>query len=141
MDAISSNQIENESVLVVRYQGPKGGPGMPELVSISATLMVRKDLNKVSLITDGRFSGFTSGPCIGHICPEAYEGGPIAIIEDGDIIQIDIPNRQLNVKLTEEEIQERFKDWKPFERNIKSKTLLKYRALVTDASKGAILKF
>jgi dihydroxy-acid dehydratase len=141
LNAISSNQIENESVLVVRYQGPKGGPGMPELVSISATLMLKKNLNKVALITDGRFSGFTSGPCIGHVCPEAYEGGPIAIVQDGDIIQIDIPNKKLNVKLTEEEIQERFKDWKPFERNVKSRTLLKYKALVTDAAKGAILKF
>lgn len=141
LNAIASNQIENESVLVVRYQGPKGGPGMPELVSISATLMLRKDLAKVALVTDGRFSGFTSGPCIGHVCPEAYEGGPIAIIQDGDVIQIDIPSRQINVKLTEEEIQERFKNWKPFEREIKSRTLLKYKALVTDAAKGAVLKF
>lgn len=141
LDAIASNQIENKSVLVVRYQGPKGGPGMPELVSISATLMLRKDLNKVALVTDGRFSGFTSGPCIGHVCPEAYEGGPIAIIKDGDIIQIDIPNRIMNVDLTEEEIRERFNDWKPFERDTKSRTLLKYKALVTNAAQGAVLKY
>lgn len=86
-------------------------------------------------------SGATQGPCIGHVCPEAYVGRPIAINQNGDMININIPNRTLNFDVSEEEINERFKNWKPHERDIKSRTLLKYRALVTSASKGAILKF
>jgi len=98
-------------------------------------------MTEVALITDGRFSGGTSGPCIGHVSPEAYVGGPIAIIEDGDMINIDIPNRTLNVNLSEEEIQNRLSDWTPVEREITSRALLKYRALVGSAAKGAILKY
>ncbi|MHA1491086.1 MAG: dihydroxy-acid dehydratase [Promethearchaeota archaeon] len=141
INALSAHEIENGSIVVVRYEGPKGGPGMPELVALTANIMLRRDMNKVALITDGRFSGATAGPCIGHVCPEAYVGGPIAVIQDGDLIQIDVPNRTVNVKLSDEEIQERLNEWKPFEKDIKSKTLLKYRALVTSAAKGAILKF
>ena len=141
IEAISQNKVENGSVLIIRYEGPKGGPGMPELLAVTATLMLKRDLERVALITDGRFSGATSGPCIGHICPEAYEGGPIAIIENGDVIQIDIPNRKLDVKISEEEIQARLNEWTRFEKKVKSKTLLKYRTLVTSAANGAILKF
>lgn len=141
IEATSAHQVENGSIIVVRYEGPKGGPGMPELVALTSILMIRKDLNKVALITDGRFSGATQGPCIGHVCPEAYVGGPIAVIKEGDIIRIDIPNKTLNFDVSEEEIKERFKNWKRHERDIKSKTLLKYRALVTSAAKGAILKY
>ena len=94
-----------------------------------------------ALITDGRFSGGTSGPCIGHVSPEAYVGGPIAIVQNGDTIKIDIPNRTLNVVLTEEEIQERFSYWKPIEKPTKSRALLKYKKLAGSASKGAILEF
>jgi len=139
--ALAVHDIENGSVIVVRYEGPKGGPGMPELVALTANLTFRRDMNRVALITDGRFSGATSGPCIGHVCPEAYVGGPIAIIEEGDIIKIDIPNRSLNAELSDEIIQDRISKWKPYEKDIKSKTLLKYRALVTSAAKGAILEF
>ena len=141
IDALSSNKIQNGSVIIIRYEGPKGGPGMPELLAVTATLMVQRNLDRVALITDGRFSGATSGPCIGHVSPEAYVGGPIAIIEDDDIINIDIPSRTLEIELSNEIIQERLKKWKPFERKIKSKALLKYKALVTSAAKGAILKF
>ena len=141
IDALSQKKVSNGSVIVIRYEGPKGGPGMPELLAVTATLMLLKYLDKVALITDGRFSGATSGPCIGHISPEAYVGGPIAIVQDGDIIKIDIPNRKLDVNLEDEEIRERLKKWKPYERDIKSKTLLKYRKLVSSASKGAILEF
>lgn len=141
LDALALNQIENGSVIIIRYEGPKGGPGMPELLATTATLMLRRNLDKVALITDGRFSGATSGPCIGHVSPEAYVGGPIAIIENGDIIQIDILNRKLMVDLTDEEIHSRLKNWKPIEKIIKSKALLKYKALVSSASKGAILQF
>ncbi|MGV9171023.1 MAG: dihydroxy-acid dehydratase [Promethearchaeia archaeon] len=141
LDALAQNKIENGSIIVIRYEGPKGGPGMPELLAVTATLMLRRNLDRVSLITDGRFSGGTSGPCIGHVSPEAYVGGPIAAIEDGDIIKIDIPNRSLNVELSNEEIKKRLEDWKPFERKIESKALLKYKALVSSAAKGAIIKF
>ncbi|MHA2401304.1 MAG: dihydroxy-acid dehydratase, partial [Promethearchaeota archaeon] len=140
-DALTSNQIQNNSVIIVRYEGPKGGPGMPELLAVTMTLVGKRDLDKVALITDGRFSGYTSGPCIGHVCPEAYVGGPIGIVKDGDMIKIDIPNRTLDINLTSEEMQERLTKWKPIEKNIKSRALLKYRSLVSSAAKGAILKF
>ncbi|MHA1764219.1 MAG: dihydroxy-acid dehydratase [Promethearchaeota archaeon] len=139
--ALSSHEIKNGDIIVVRYEGPKGGPGMPELVALTSNLMVRQDMTDFALITDGRFSGASQGPCIGHVSPEAYVGGPIAIVEDEDIIQIDIPNRRLDFKVSEEEIKNRFKDWQPIEKEIKSKTLLKYRKLVSSASKGAILEF
>jgi len=139
--ALALNKIPNNSVLVIKYEGPKGGPGMPELLALTANLMVKRDLNKVALVTDGRFSGATSGPCIGHVSPEAYVGGTIAILEDGDVINIDIPNRRLDVEISNEEIQERLKQWKPIEKEIKSKALLKYKMLVSSASKGAILRF
>lgn len=139
--ALAADEISNGSVIVVRYEGPKGGPGMPELVALTQNIVFKPDVKDVALITDGRFSGATQGPCIGHVSPEAYVGGPIAVVKDGDIIQIDIPNKTLNLKVSEEEIQNRFKEWKPHQREIKSKTLLKYRALVTSASKGAVLKF
>ncbi len=141
IDALSKKKIQNGSVIIIRYEGPKGGPGMPELLAVTATLMLLQYLNKVALITDGRFSGATSGPCIGHVCPEAYVGGPIAVVQDGDFIKIDIPNRSLNVDVSEEEIQERLKKWKPYEKDIKCRTLLKYRTLVSSASEGAIFKF
>jgi dihydroxy-acid dehydratase len=140
INALSKHEIENGDIIVIRYEGPKGGPGMPELVAMTANLMLRKDMDEVALITDGRFSGATEGPCIGHISPEAYVGGTIAIIENGDLIQIDIPNRKIHLKLDEREIKTRFQDWTPYEKEITSKTLLKYRALVTSADKGAVLK-
>lgn len=141
IDALTSNQVQNGSVIIIRYEGPKGGPGMPELLAVTMTLVRKSALDKVALITDGRFSGYTSGPCIGHVSPEAYVGGPIAIIENGDLIQINISNRTLNVNLSNEEIQERTKTWRPYEKDIKSKALLKYRSLVTSAAKGAVLRF
>ncbi len=141
IDALALNKIENNSVIIIRYEGPKGGPGMPELLAVTINLMTRRNLDKVALVTDGRFSGATSGPCIGHVSPEAYVGGPIAIVEDGDQISIDIPNRTLNLELSENEISERFKEWKPFEKKVYSKALLKYKKLVSSAAKGAILEF
>jgi len=138
LDALALNEIPNDVVIIIRYEGPKGGPGMPELLAVTATLMLRKNLDRVALVTDGRFSGATSGPCIGHVSPEAYVGGPIAIIKDGDIIDLDIPERRIHVRLTDAEIKERFKTWKPLEKIVKSKALKKYRLLVSSASKGAI---
>ncbi|MHA1278448.1 MAG: dihydroxy-acid dehydratase [Candidatus Helarchaeota archaeon] len=141
INALAAKKIENGSVIIIRYEGPKGGPGMPELLALTASLMLLQDMDRVALITDGRFSGATQGPCIGHVCPEAYVGGPLAILQNGDIIEIDIPNKTLNVALSKAEIQERIKKWKPPDKGIKSKTLLRYRTLVTSAAKGAILKY
>ena len=140
-DALTADQVQNNSVIIVRYEGPKGGPGMPELLAVTMTLVMKNKLDKVALITDGRFSGYTSGPCIGHVSPEAYVGGPIGIVKNGDLIKIDIPHRTLNFDITDDEIQERLAKWKPFEKNIKSKALLKYRSLVSSAAQGAIIKF
>ncbi|MFO7795230.1 MAG: dihydroxy-acid dehydratase [Promethearchaeia archaeon] len=140
IQALSKHIIKNGDVIIIRYEGPKGGPGMPELVAMTANLMLRQDMDEVALVTDGRFSGATEGPCIGHVSPEAYVGGTIAIIQNGDMIQIDIPNRRLDVKLEKKEIENRFEKWIPIEKEITSKTLLKYRALVTSADKGAILR-
>ncbi|MFW9901238.1 MAG: dihydroxy-acid dehydratase [Candidatus Thorarchaeota archaeon] len=140
INALALNKIKNNSVIIIRYEGPKGGPGMPELLAVTANLMTRRKLDKVALITDGRFSGATSGPCIGHVSPEAYVGGPIAALRNGDIINIDIPNRILEVELTEEELKERFLGWEPVEKEFKSKALLRYKKLVSSAAKGAILE-
>ncbi|MHA1489541.1 MAG: dihydroxy-acid dehydratase [Promethearchaeota archaeon] len=141
LSALASNKIINGSIIIIRYEGPKGGPGMPELLAVTATLMLRRNLDKVALITDGRFSGATSGPCIGHVSPEAFVGGPIAILKDGDIIHIDIPNKKIDVDLTKEEIQNRLEKWEPIDKKIKSRALLKYRMLVSSAAKGAIFEF
>jgi len=140
-DALTSDQIQNNSVIIVRYEGPKGGPGMPELLAVTMTLVRKRELDRVALITDGRFSGYTSGPCIGHVSPEAYVGGPIAIIENGDLININITNRTLNVNLSKDQVQDRLKRWKPIEKTINNKALLKYKALVTSAANGAVLKY
>jgi dihydroxy-acid dehydratase len=141
LDALAQNRVENGHAMIIRYEGPKGGPGMPELLATTATLMLRRNLTRVALITDGRFSGATSGPCIGHVSPEAYVGGPIAVVQDGDVIRIDIPNRKLDLKLTEDQIQKRLEQWKPFENPVSSKALLKYKKLVSSAAKGAILEY
>jgi dihydroxy-acid dehydratase len=141
INALAAKEIPNGSVILIRYEGPKGGPGMPELLALTASLMLLQNMNRVALITDGRFSGATQGPCIGHVSPEAYVGGPIAVIEDNDQIKIDIPQRKLEVALSDDEIQARLQKWTPLDKGIKSKTLLKYRALVTSAMKGAILNY
>jgi dihydroxy-acid dehydratase len=139
--ALADRKFANGSAIVIRNEGPKGGPGMPELLALTATLMLAPHYNRVALITDGRFSGATQGPCIGHVCPEAYVGGPIAALRNGDIIKIDIPNRTLDVALSDEEIKNRLKGFKPVDKHIKSKMLLKYRSLVSSAAKGAVLEF
>lgn len=138
--AICGRKIEKGDVVVIRYEGPKGGPGMREMLnptSVLAGMGLDKD---VALLTDGRFSGATRGACIGHISPEAREGGNIALIQDGDIIEIDIPNRTLNVKLTKAELDERRKNWVCPPPKVKSGYLARYAALVTSAATGAVLK-
>lgn len=138
LEALHAGEIEPETVIVIRYEGPKGGPGMPEMLSVTATITMMR-LERVALVTDGRFSGATDGPCVGHLTPEAYEGGPIAILKDGDAITIDIPNRALSVGLSDAEIENRLKEWKPLERPTSSRYLKMYRKLVGPASKGAVL--
>ena len=140
IDAIKSGKIVAGDVVVIRYEGPKGGPGMREMLNPTSVLAGMGHDKDVALLTDGRFSGATRGACIGHISPEAREGGNIALIENGDIIEIDIPNRTLNVKLSDEELAERRKNWVCPPPKVKSGYLARYAALVTSAATGAVLK-
>jgi len=140
MAAIMGGRIVSGDVIVIRYEGPKGGPGMREMLSPTSVLMGLGLGEKVGLITDGRFSGGTRGPCIGHISPEAMEGGPIAILQDGDIISIDIPKRRLQVKLSEKEIQDRLANWRPPRPKVTEGWLARYSQFVTSANTGAVLK-
>lgn len=137
LNAILDGKIEEGDVVVIRYMGPKGAPGMPEMLLPTAAIS-GLGLQKVALITDGRFSGATRGPCIGHVSPEAAAGGNIALVEDGDTISIDIPARKLEVKLSDEELAERRAKWKPKERELKG-YLAKYAKLVRGAEEGAAL--
>lgn len=135
-----SSTVQPGDVLVVRYEGPVGGPGMREL-SIPAAIMVGMGLaDSVALITDGRFSGATRGPCVGHICPEAALGGPLAVLQDGDMIEIDIPNRKLNVRVSEKVLQNRLAGWIPPQKEILPGFLQLYARSVSPASRGAILE-
>lgn len=139
IDAIDAGKIRPGDVVVIRYEGPKGGPGMPEMLAPTSRIAGMGLLESVALITDGRFSGATRGPCVGHVCPEAFEGGPIAIVEDGDRILIDIPARKLELMLSQEEILERLRSFKPKDRK-PTGVLAKYRKLVKSASEGAICR-
>ena len=138
-EALLSNKIQEGDVLVIRYEGPKGSPGMREL-SLPAAILVGMGLgDSVAMITDGRYSGATRGPCIGHVCPEAIEGGPIAIVQDGDFIEIDIDKRKLNLLISDEELNNRLKRWKRPEPKIKAGYLNFYRKHVSSAKDGAYL--
>jgi dihydroxy-acid dehydratase len=139
IDALSAGKIHSGEVIVLKYEGPKGGPGMREMFMVTALLVGRGMDESTALITDGRFSGSTRGPCIGHISPEAAAGGPIGLVEDGDVIHIDIPNRSLTMDVSEDELAERKKHFKPVEKE-KSPLLKKYAALVSSADKGAVLQ-
>ena len=140
MAAILGGKIKAGHVVVIRYEGPKGGPGMREMLSPTSAISGMGLGESVVLLTDGRFSGGTRGPCIGHISPEAAEGGPIAVVRNGDRIVLDIPNRTLTLKLSRTEIKKRLAKWKPREPKIKSGWLARYAKMVTSASTGAILK-
>lgn len=139
MKAILEGKINQGNIIVIRYEGPKGGPGMREMLSPTATIAGMGLSESVALITDGRFSGGTRGPCIGHISPEAMEGGPIAIVKNGDRIIIDIPKRRIDLKLSNKDIRERLKKWKPPEPKIKTGYLSRYAKMVSSAGKGAIM--
>lgn len=138
MKAVIEGKIK-EGVIIIRYEGPKGGPGMREMLSITSAISGKGLDEKVALITDGRFSGGTRGPCIGHVSPEAAEGGPIAYVKDGDLIEIDIPNRKLEIHISEKELENRKKEMKILKKDLKG-VLLKYSKLVKSANTGGILE-
>lgn len=139
MTALEEDKIKSGDIVVIRYEGPKGGPGMREMLA-PTSLLVGKGLGtSCALITDGRFSGGTRGICIGHVCPEAANGGPIALIKDGDKIKIDINTRSINILVSDEELAKRKAELKPFELRCKSGYLAKYAKNVQDASHGAIV--
>ncbi len=136
--ALSARKIVPGDVVVIRYEGPKGAPGMPEMLGVTAAIMGQGIGEEVALLTDGRFSGGTRGLMAGHVAPEAYVGGPIAALREGDIITFDIPSRRIDVNLTDAEIKARLKDWKPPTPHYKSGVMAKYAQLVSSASRGAI---
>jgi dihydroxy-acid dehydratase len=139
MTGILAGEVKSGDVVVVRYEGPRGGPGMVEMLSPTSAIMGMGLGDKVALITDGRFSGGTRGACIGHVSPEAAAGGPIAALQDGDVIEIDLEARTLNVRLPEKEIQKRLKALPVFVSKIESKWLRRYAQFVTSADTGAVL--
>ncbi|MDD3766010.1 MAG: dihydroxy-acid dehydratase [Eubacteriales bacterium] len=140
ISAIYENKIAAGDCVVIRYEGPKGGPGMREMLSPTSAICGMGLDDSVALLTDGRFSGATRGAAIGHISPEAAEGGNIALLETGDVIEIDIPNGKLNAKVSDEEFAKRRKNWIPKEPRIKTGYLSRYARLVSSAAQGAVLK-
>ncbi len=137
---ILNGRVKPGDVVVIRYEGPRGGPGMQEMLAPTSNIMGMGLGDSVALITDGRFSGGTRGACIGHVSPEAAAGGPIALVRDGDIISIDIPNRRLELEVSEEELARRRAEWTPPPIRTRSKWLRRYASLVTSGSKGAVLR-
>ena len=140
MNAILGGEVRNGDAVVIRYEGPKGGPGMREMLYPTSTIAGMGMSNSVVLITDGRFSGATQGPCIGHVSPEAAEGGPIAIVENGDFIELDIHRRRLDIKLEDKEIERRMKSWKPKPSKVPKGYLRRYSKSVQSPDLGATLK-
>jgi dihydroxy-acid dehydratase len=138
--AILDGKIVPGDIVVIRYEGPKGGPGMREMLGPTSSIAGMGLDKEVALLTDGRFSGASRGASIGHISPEAMEGGPIALVKDSDLIKIDIPNRQVNLLVSEEELAKRKKEWQQPEPRVKSGYLNRYSRLVTSANTGAVMK-
>ncbi|MBQ9512076.1 MAG: dihydroxy-acid dehydratase, partial [Lachnospiraceae bacterium] len=138
--AILGGKIVKGDVVIIRYEGPKGGPGMREMLSPTSAIAGMGLGSDVALITDGRFSGASRGASIGHASPEAAVGGPIALVEEGDIIEIDIPNHSLNMKVSDEELEKRRAAWKPKEANITTGYLARYTKMVTSGNRGAVLE-
>ena len=137
---ILGGKVKPGHVVVIRYEGPKGGPGMQEMLAPTSNIMGMGLGDKVALITDGRFSGGTRGACVGHVSPEAMAGGPIALVQDGDPIVIDIPNKKLELNVSEEELEKRRANWKPPKPKTNSKWLLRYSKMVTSANTGAVFE-
>jgi dihydroxy-acid dehydratase len=140
-EGILAGRVKSGHVIVIRYEGPRGGPGMQEMLSPTSYVMGAGLGESVALITDGRFSGGTRGACIGHISPEAAVGGPIGLLKDGDIIKIDIPDNKISVKLSDDELAKRKKAWKPPKPRITKGYLAKYASMATSADTGAVLKW
>lgn len=138
--AIDAGKIEPGDVVVIRYVGPKGGPGMPEMLHPTSAIMGRGLGESVALVTDGRFSGATRGACVGHVCPEAADGGPIGLVEDGDIIRIDIPNYSIDLLVDEDVLEERRKNFTPKEPSINTGYLKRYAKAVAPSCRGAVLE-
>ena len=138
--AIKGGDIHPGDVVVIRYVGPKGGPGMPEMLNPTSAIAGMGLGSSVALITDGRFSGASRGASIGHVSPEAAVGGPVALIEEGDIIEIDIPNLKLNARISDEELARRKEKWQPREPEVTTGYLARYAAMVTSGNRGAVLE-
>ena len=139
-EGILAGKVKSGDVVVIRNEGPKGGPGMQEMLAPTSYIMGQGLGAEVALITDGRFSGATHGACIGHISPEAAEGGLIGLLRNGDIIEYSIPDRTLNAHLSEDEIARRRAEWQPTYNKVSSSWLSRYRHLATNASNGAVLR-
>jgi dihydroxy-acid dehydratase len=137
-EAVLADQIEKGDILVIRYEGPRGGPGMREMTYVGFVLRTTGLGDDVAIVTDGRFSGYTRGAAIGHVSPEAAAGGPIAIVQDGDIIEIDLPNRRLHLNVPDEEIRARLLNWQPPRKELRG-WMRRYQALASSASTGAVL--
>jgi len=140
VEELKEGKIKKGDFIIIRYEGPKGGPGMPEMLTATSMAVALGLGSSIALATDGRFSGATRGPCIGHVSPEAMEGGPIAIVENGDIISIDIKARKLDLELSENKIESRLKKWKPIKPKVERGYLYRYSKLVESADKGAVFK-
>jgi dihydroxy-acid dehydratase len=140
VESIRRREINKGDVVVIRYEGPKGGPGMREMLAPTAAIAGLGLDRDVALITDGRFSGGTRGACVGHISPEAAEGGPIALVKERDLIEIDIPQKKITLKVDKKILQERAKEWKEPPPRIQKGYLFRYAQLVTSAATGAILR-
>ena len=138
---IVNGRVKAGDVVVIRYEGPRGGPGMQEMLAPTTAIKGMGLDDKVALITDGRFSGGTAGACIGHVSPEAASGGPIGLLQPGDVVEIDIPGRTLSVRLSEAELAERAKKWQAPEPRYKTGWLARYARMATSADTGAILKW
>ena len=138
IEAIVGKKVHDGDVVVIRYEGPKGGPGMREM--LNPTAVIAGMGLKVALLTDGRFSGATRGACVGHVSPEAMDGGPIALVEEGDIISLDIPGRKLELRVPEDELARRRAAWTPPAPKVTRGYLARYAKLVTSANTGAVLK-
>jgi dihydroxy-acid dehydratase len=140
MAGIVAGKVTAGAVVVIRYEGPRGGPGMQEMLAPTSAIMGMGLGESVALVTDGRFSGGTRGACVGHVSPEAEEGGPIALVKDGDLITVDLEARGLELEVDEAELRRRRAAWRPLKRPITSRWLRRYRAQVTNAARGAVLR-
>ena len=139
LEALWNHELEPNDVVIIRYEGPKGGPGMREMLAITAAIKGAGLGNDILLVTDGRFSGGTTGMCIGHVAPEAANGGPIGLVRNGDRIRVDIPNRSIDVLVSEDELEERAATWRPIAPRYTRGALAKYAKLVGSAETGAVL--